>query len=429
MRTQFFLVGLLSGVAGVLVATTGCDNVTAGQTTDSSAPPQLQHVMIQDARYLFAWPNRASAVDLLDNHPMRSCQITCKGNCPGDAMNPAPPQLDTCINEFLVDQFAPDVSCQDSGVCADPLKVPASGVPIPQPALYLTGATDTRDPGGGVQVRLVFDKVLDNSIEMVTPSGSTTPGATNLYALVPGIVELDDEAGPVKSEMYYDVGGSFEFSSDLELIPLGPAIVIKPLTPLDAAMKYTVKILKPDALKDREGNAAQALGGGALPASFNFTTEQLTPSTAGNFGVSPYDYPDFTAASAVIAPDEVVQIVFFANIAGDTATVTVKSGPAGTKLLAWSDRGADPSACQKAATGDSSGIILDVANTDTGDINSAVAADWPEGDYTITVTVKDINGKSTYTADYSFTVMGPDSGDPMNPNIAPAHLTPAACSM
>ena len=54
MRTQFFFVGLLGVVAGSLVGVAGCDNVTAGQSSDSKAPPQLVHVMVQDARYLLS---------------------------------------------------------------------------------------------------------------------------------------------------------------------------------------------------------------------------------------------------------------------------------------------------------------------------------------------------------------------------------------
>ena len=178
MRTQFFFVGLLSVFAGALVGTAGCDNVTAGQSSDSNAPPQLVHAFVQDARYLLAFPNRGSALDILDNNPTRSCTISCKGNCPADPTTKmAPKQLDTCINEFLVDQLAPDVHCLDTGFCADPIKIPASGVPVPNSLTLLGAKPDNRDPGGGVAIRIIFDKVLDNSIESITPSGSMTPGA------------------------------------------------------------------------------------------------------------------------------------------------------------------------------------------------------------------------------------------------------------
>jgi hypothetical protein len=241
MRTQFFFVGLLGVFAGALVGTAGCDDVTAGQSADTSAPPQLVHVMVQDARYLLQFPNRGSALDILDNNATRTCM----------------PGVDTCVNEFLVDQVAPDVSCQPSGTCADPLKIPATGIPVPLSAVFAGfQAPDMRDPGGGIQVRLVFDKVLDSSIETVTMDPTKAPGKTDKYTIMPGLVELDDMSGmPVPSVIYLDNGGSSEFSSDLELVPLGPAISIKPQVSLDAATTYTVKILNPGALKDRQGNA------------------------------------------------------------------------------------------------------------------------------------------------------------------------------
>ena len=54
-------------------------------------------------------PNRGSALDLLDNNAPRACIIGA-GRRAGDATR-TPAQLDTCINEFLVDQLAPDVHC------------------------------------------------------------------------------------------------------------------------------------------------------------------------------------------------------------------------------------------------------------------------------------------------------------------------------
>ncbi|MCU1281650.1 MAG: hypothetical protein JWM53_5196, partial [bacterium] len=173
MRTRFHL-GLLLAVA------VGCDDLSVGQPSDSSAPPQLVHVMVQDARYLLAFPNRASSLDLLDNNPFanRLCTIECKGNCPGNSTSPAPAQLDTCVAEFLVDQVAPDVSCQSTGVCADPLEVPSTGIPVPLGMSTVGIPSDMRDPGGGIQIRLVFDKVLDSNIETVVQDPTQAPGRT-----------------------------------------------------------------------------------------------------------------------------------------------------------------------------------------------------------------------------------------------------------
>jgi len=428
-------IGVLCIVAGTAGTNTGCDDVTAGQPKDSSAPPQLVHALVQDARYFLAYPNRGSSLDILDDNTPRACTISCKGNCPADpTTKEAPAQLDTCINEFLVDQLAPDVHCLDSGVCADPLKIPASGVPVPASVTLLGAPPDSRDPGGGVQIRLVFDKVLDDSIESITPSGSLTPGATNQYSIVPGIVDLVDQAGKsVDSVLYYDNGGSPQFSADVELVPLGPAIVIKPKAPLDAASTYTIKLLNPGALKDRAGHLAVALGGGALPASLSFKTEDLTPSNAGAFpsdaaGGNGFDYPDFTASAVNVAPNEVLQIGFFEAFAGDAATVVVKSGCAGAKPIAYSERGADASACTKADPGGYP--VLDIVNSNTGNVASGEPVDWPMGDCTLTLTVSDANGRSMYSADYSFAVSGGDETDPMvDPNIASQHVTPAQCAM
>ena len=426
--------GLLCVVAGTGTTTSGCDDTGAGQKTDSPAPPQLVHVLVQDARYFLAYPNRGSALDLLDNSAERACTISCKGDCPGDATTPAPAQLDTCINEFLVDQVAPDVHCLDSGVCRDPLKVPATGVPVPGSLTLRGAAPDSRDPGGGVQLRLVFDKVLDDSIETVTPSGSTTPGATDAYSLVPGLVELDDDAGqPVDSVMYYDNGGSFQFSADLELVPLGPALVVKPRAPLAAATTYTLKILDASKLKDREGHAAVGLGGGPLPTALSFTTEDLTAASQGTFpsdaaGGHGFDYPAFAGGGATIAPNDVVQVSFFEAFAGDSATVTVKSGCAGARPIAYSERGSDPASCTKADPGGYP--VLDLVNSDTGLVASGKPADWPMGACTLTVTVPARDGKGApYRADYTFTVTGDDQTDPSaDPHIASQHVSPAECA-
>lgn len=422
MRTQFHFVGLLGLVAGGLVGTAGCDDVTAGQSSDTAGPPQLAHVLLQDARYLFAWPNRASSLDILDNGLAGT----------GTACNDTP--ISPCINTFLVDQVAPDVSCTN-GFCKDPLKIPSTNVPVPLSADLLTGADDNRDPGGGIQVRLVFTKVLDSSIETITPSGSMTPGATNKYALNAGIVELDDGAGmPVPSVYYLDNGGSPTFSSDLELVPLGPAIVIKPKQTLDAATTYTIKVLNPGVIKDREGNAAVMIDGSAIPASFKFKTEDLQPTsnTVAVFGsTAGFDFPDFSDPTAppTITPNEVIQIGFWEATDETTATVTI-TGPAGINVIVFNNRGANPTMCGK-APGGGFPFILDVVNATSTDLTTATPVDWPAGDYTMTVTVKDINGLSTYTSpSMMFSVAGTDEPDPMtDPNIAAAHVTPAQCMM
>src|SRR6478736_1350173 len=108
LRTLSRISVLCIVIAGSAGTTTGCDDNTAGQPKESSAPPQLVHALVQDARYFLAYPNRGSSLDILDDNAMRACTISCKGNCPTDpTTKQAPAQLDTCINEFLVDQVAP----------------------------------------------------------------------------------------------------------------------------------------------------------------------------------------------------------------------------------------------------------------------------------------------------------------------------------
>lgn len=455
MRTQFLVVGLLSGIAGVLVGA-GCDNITAGQSTESTAPPQLVHAFIQDARWLVAYPNRGSALDLLDNNTPRSCFISCTGDCPMDPVSMSTPdQLDTCINEFLVDQVAPDVHCIPSapgsktGTCNDPLKIPDTGVPVPNSDTLIGVDPGMVDPGGGFQIRFVFDKVLDPSIETVSPNGSNTPGATLNYTLMPGIVDIinvddnntsliDPNAGITQT--YYDNGGSSKYSADVELVPLGPAIVIKPATPLDAATNYTVKLMNTGGvIKDRAGNAAVGLGGGPLPTEFSFKTEDLTPAAAGAFATDAangngFDYPDFTQGPPTIAPNEVIQIAFFEAIKGDSATVKVSSGCGNAKPIAFAQRGGDATMCTKADPGRTPpGVppILNVVNSDTGDAATAtMSVDWPMGDCTLTISVPDINGRSTFTQDYAFTVGGTDVTDPMtDPNINSQFVLPSQCQL
>jgi len=441
MRTQFLFVGLLSAVAGMLVGTTGCDNITAGQPTDSTAPPRLKHVFIQDARYRFGFPNRASVVDLVPNPNPASCTNT----------NPINP----CLFSFLIDQASPDVQCVNN-LCTDPLSVPATGVPLALSGTVVGGAPDMRDPGGGQQIRFVFDKVLANGIEMVMMDPTKAPGTTDTYSIEAGLLELDDATGKeVSSEKYYDNGGSPNFSADLELVPLGPAIVIKPKVALDDATTYTLKITKPGDIKDRTGNAAVGADGNALPTSFTFKTENLTSvegafmgsqyagNTANAFfanaGPPPLDYPVFidgtmnpvAPITAKIAPNEVIQISFYAAILGDGTKVTV-TGPT-NKALGFSDRGSDATMCTKS---DGGGYVLDVMNSDTGDPTTAKPVDWAAGDYTLVVKVPSATGKSTFTSTtMKFPVAGMDVTDTsMDGNIAtsdPAGLAviAAACAM
>jgi hypothetical protein len=449
MRTQFLYAGLLSAVAGALVGTAGCDNITAGQPTDSSAAPRLVHVMIQDARYRFNFPNRAHVVDLIPAQTQQACSD----------VNPINP----CLFSFLEDQVAPVLSCVN-GFCTNPLEVPSTGVPLSIPIPAVGGAPDMRDPGGGTQIRLVFDKVLNNAIEKVTIDPTKAPGSNDTYTIQAGLVELDDATGKaVDTVTYYDNGGTaavatnntVAFPADIMSDPLGAAIVMKPTSELADNAKYTIKIVNAGAIQDREGHNAVGVDGNALPTSFSFTTEKLisvaaatTAQVAGAFGPAPYDYPAFIDGSAApaagtIAPNEVIQISFYNVAAGDKAKATITSGPAGAKAIMFTDRGADLTMCSK--TSDmGGGYILDVVNTDTGDLTGA-PVDWPVGDYKMTITVPSASGNSTFTStELDFTVKAGAMGDVTDPTMdgnifstdtaalkkaGAGHLLPSQCMM
>lgn len=411
MRTQFLCVGLLSAFAGGLVGTAGCDNVTAGQSTDPKGPPKLVRVLVQDARFLGEFPNRLSVTDLIDSDPPIACSD----------VSPVKP----CIQQFTVGFVSPNVDCVN-GFCNDPLKTPAAGVPLAMGIPYVFAAPDMRDAGSGLQIRLVFNKILDGSIEDIMMDNTKAPGKTNQYALKAGIVELDDPSGAeVPSIKYWDNTGAPSFPADLEYEPMGPAIVIKPGVPLMPATKYTIK-LNSTMIKDRQGNAPADQAGTPLPATYtlDFTTEPLTlvAEVQGQGDFSP-NYPDFTdpMMPPEITPNQVLQFGFYGLVDGDAATVTV-TGPAGVNAIAFSDRGADPTACTKA---DPTNYLFDIANTD----GAGNPKDWPAGDYTVTFTVTADGTTSTYSPPdpLHFTVAG--TADPMDPNGYQQHVLPAQCAM
>jgi hypothetical protein len=378
-------------VAGTAAGTsTGCEDNTLGRLSDPSGPPRLTKALIQDSTYVGGPPaQRGAATDLLDTAPPPTCS-----------------DVNVCINQFLLAQTVPDLTCSNpsGGVCVDPLALPSTGVPLND---------------GATVIRLVFNKLLDDSIETVDVDDNGAPKPGHPFALKPGIVELLDSTGtPVAgTTAYWDVSGSPEFTSDVILVPFGPAIVIVPGS-LDPSSSYTIRI-HPGLLKDRQGNAAADASGATLvdPTDLKFTTEALTP----NPGLS---FPDFSAA-AEIAPNDVLQFAFFANIDETTVTVTA-TGPAGfdsAAIEAYADRGADATDC---AGGENDAQLDFVYTTGTG--AARAPADWPAGDYTFAFTVKDASGKSTYSSPtMMFTVTPPDGVPADDANAFANHVTPEQC--
>lgn len=407
MRTQFLMAGLL-GAAG-LVGAAGCDNITAGQPSDPSGPPQIVHVMVQDtldgSGSRITPGARDTAVDLVDNATPQVCSDTLP-----------------CTPQFLFAQQTPDFSCSatmqgQQGTCNDPLKVdPAVGVPLFVPA----SAPSASNAGSGFQIRVVFNKLLDNSIEMIgqalDKAGNpvTTPGKTNTYKLVPTVAKLVDPMGKeVPSVKIYDNGGAPNFDSDLILVPYGPAIVIKPKAPLIPKTKYTIQ-LDGTAIKDRQGNTGVDQNGSPLgsPYSLSFTTEGVVLGDTSNSLTGTASFPDFNAPSPgpparmlcpkgkfCIAPNDVIQLFFWTSVDPATAKVTL-TGPSGIQPEVNLDQGSDPTMCMA----NSNPNVLDVWNT-TGTGATTMPVAWPKGDYTMMVSVaSDQNPMATFSKTLMFTV-------------------------
>ena len=84
--------------------------------------------------------------------------------------------------------------------------------------------------------------------------------------------------------------------------------------------------------------------------------------------------------------------------------------------LLYADRGGDATMCA------TDPWLLDVVNASGG-----AAADWPAGDYTLDLAVKDTSGKSPLSlTQQKFTVSG--SATSMDPFDWRAHVTPAQCT-
>lgn len=421
MRTQFLMVGLLS-VAGGLVGTVGCDDNHSGQPSDPSGPPQIVHVMIVEPLD----NGRASAVDLVDSQPPVACN-----------------DLLPCTAQFNLGSVSPDVSCSVTGtatmgVCNDPLMVTSAGVPLfvpfPLPA--------QGDAGSGTTIRVVFNKVLDNRIEMITPAldkaGNpvTTPGKTLNYDLVPTVAKLVDPAGKeVPSKKILDNGGSPTFTSDLILAPLGPAIVIKPKAPLVPKTKYTIQ-LDGSQIKDRNGNLGVDQNGSPLgtPYTLSFTTESVVLQTAVNAPNGSATVPEFTAPSMVmggkcvahtscIAPDTVIQLNFWTSVTDAPPTTVTVTGPGGPVMVEqFLDNGSDPTMCMA----NQNSNVLDVYPVTAPGV--PVATGWAPGDYTMVVhVVSDQNPMASYDNTLKFTVAGP-AGGAMDPNSIGNHVLPETCT-
>ncbi|MDB4968727.1 MAG: hypothetical protein JWN44_4416 [Myxococcales bacterium] len=394
MRTRFGSFAIMVLVAGTAAVETGCDDLSTGRPADPAGAPRLVRVLIQDSTFVGGPPaQRGSVVDLLDTGPPTSCS-----------------DVNPCVTQYLIAQATPPLECSapTAGVCFDPLKLPAAGVPL---------------NNGATHIRLVFNKLLSSDIEtvMVDPNGAPLPGMP--YALEPGLVELigPDGKAVAGTTAVWDNAGSPEFTSDIILIPFGPAILITP-GDLAPSASYTIRI-HPSSIKDRAGNRPADVNGVALadPTDFKFTTEPITPNPDASF-------PSFAVTPSEIAPNDILQLAFWTSINEKTVALTI-SGPAGfdpAAVEAFADRGSSPKA--KDCSANKNNGLLDIAYT-SGSGATRAAADWPSGDYTLGFTVKDLSsGAATYTSPtLQFTVTGAATNPMDDANAAANHVLPEQC--
>jgi len=323
MRQQLRRTGMLgASLLGSLLITTGCDDVSTGHLPDPAGPVRILRVLVQDAPANVVQvrgegdETRGAAVDLLDH----SAPVAC------DDANP-------CQVLMAFGGGLGDFTCRN-GTCNDPLKVPATGVPLnpdieeeppmppmpatPQmdctPAMPATPATDGSPAVPGVSIRIVVSKLLDAS--KITSDGTS---------ILPGVADLIDEgtgdAFPLDQlNAIWDPAGNPEFTSDPVLAPFGPAIQLSPLG-LQHSSKYTV-VIHPALIQDRDGNPVADAEGNLLikDLRLTFTTEDVSPNVAvGSFkSVSQYQLPgDFTPVNGVlptIYSTDVLQLAFWSNL-------------------------------------------------------------------------------------------------------------------
>lgn len=383
---------LLWVVAASALGSSNCDDTSSGRLAEDPAPPRLMRVLVQDET---AEGGRYLASDLLS---FAVPHVTC------DEQNPC------IIGECETAMGAAQ------GTCTNPLDPLGGRVEIGTPI-----------EAGGISIRLVFSKALDPAIQTVKTDPKT--GAVT-YELPDDILRLLDQdkkiveapplAGasgePFSTGTYFDPAGSPTETSDPVGIPYGPALVLVPGKPLDVNSRYTIEFAA-TRVHDRAGQVAVDAAGAALPAPYrlDFMTEDLAVLAAT---------PDVTADEvATIAPNDVIQLQLNAGVDEATATVAFSS-KAGTtyKGTAWSERGADPTACDDAFDD----RTLDLAAV--SDMGDPILL--PAGDYTVRITGLRDNGAGRGTPvelTGSFTVKG-DRGDPAtDPAAIESHVRPSQC--
>jgi hypothetical protein len=402
-------IGLLAPALVALAG--GCDDITAGQLMEDSAPPKLLKLIVQDET---ARSGRYIATDILDVAPGAACSVDSP--CTASALGY--PNPDCQIPDGMTTGICPD---QLSGSCATSNLGEFDLIGEGPPYDSCGTATDGPRPvylgtpivGGGNAIRLVFSKLLDPSIEMVMADPMT--GAYT-YALPAGAIELDGPDGKplalipndpaTGGGLFYDAGGSPDTTSDPTVVPFGPAIVMKPAAPLAPNASYTVKITDPSKFVD---HAKQQVSNWMSP--YSFKTEQLTVIAA---------FPDITVDMATVLPDDVIQLTTNSDVVLDPANFTLGCGGTPVKLLVWKDQGADPTMCMDTPS------LIDIVAVDAG----GTPVDLPDG-MVCTLKIDGMKdnslGLSTFAGSYKFTVKGPK--DPTDGSSVTNYILPADCMM
>ena len=336
------------------VAFVGCGDPSHD---DPAGPVKLMRIMVQDSQPFGA---RGVAMDLLDvPGSALSTAVAC------DASHP-------CFVPYTMQHIEPALTCGQAGTCNDPL---AAGLaPLTPPETHRQGEA------GGTQLRLVFNKLLGDAIKTEV------------------VLEVDDASGaPVTGLAEWDPSGADNISSDVILIPYGPALIFKPDAPFQAGATYTIK-LDANKIFDRAGNPLADQNGTLITGTYtkSFTTEgliMLPQTTRTNVT---------TAAAVTITPDEILQLGFNAPAAASTAcTATMGGAPVAVKAYA---EGGGSCAANDAT-------LVNIVAVD----GAGAPADWAAGDYTVSCTIDAAGGGGSTTVSGSFSVAGTAAaGDPQS---------------
>ena len=355
------LKGLLCMIA-MASASAGCDSVTTGQLEDDPGPPRLMRIMVQEES---PGGSRGLATDLLDDTP-----VTCS-------------DINPCV-----------VTSSVLGTPPGPCVIPDGETEGVCPDLFAAGPVLIGTPvaAGGIQIRLVFSKILDPKIETITKDAT---GATMHMLVDDGVVDLQDESGhSIDSIKYWDPTGAPLDTSFEQYVPFGPALVIKPTAPLSVSSVYKVVLTQAKALDKKDQGAVDKTGSAFAtdPYVKELTTEDLMILMSTIDQTT--DMTTMMPVDATIAPNDPIQLTFNADVAA--LSVVIMRGSTPVLATTMADLGADPTMC--------------APNNRLWDIQPASGV-FAEGDYTMVIT-KAVAADSTMShmltgMSYGFRVMGP----------------------